>query len=82
MGTLLQRFRVQLNMTTFPSHAWSLTLESAAQVSLKLKYTAPAHFRFLVPCIGSKLLIMALSYAMQVVRGRGMKIVCFAIVSL
>lgn len=83
---------VQLNMTTFPPHARSVTLESAAQVALKLKYTPPAHFRFPVTCIGSKILIMALSYATRVERGwkkkkkkklaPGMKIVCFAIVSL
>lgn len=72
---------VQLNMTTFPSHARSVTLESASWVALKLKYTAPAHFRFPVTCIGSKILIMALSYATRVVKG-GMKIVCFAIVRL
>lgn len=76
-------------MTTFPSHARSVTLESAAQVALKLKYTPPAHFRFRVTCIGSKILIMALSYATRVEGGGrkkkkapGMKIVCFAIVSL
>lgn len=45
--------------------------ESAAQVALKLKYTPPAHFRFPVTCIGSKILIKALSYATRVEGGGG-----------